>query len=245
MSKDIHDADCGYTITGHIHNCSCGASDTPPSTELSKAIEEFTRWWHIRCGYARDHYKETNLLGKIILAAQQAERLSRELEHEQKRNSVIHYGLGLSIKEQDQLKSANDSLAKACAAFKTIGNKLLTIFKHPTKSVTYLEMDELEKALSSTAGQGYVKVEIPQHLLEQCCVCGDKAYRIYPVCSKHKSDNDVTAQIQSLTQANGELQKDKERLDWLDRNSGSFMQQYDNFDGDIRQAIDAAMLADK
>lgn len=29
------------------------------------------------------------------------------------------------------------------------------------------------------------KIELQPHLLEQCCICHNKAYRIYPVCKEH------------------------------------------------------------
>ena len=37
--------------------------------------------------------------------------------------------------------------------------------------------------------------QISSHLLERCCVCGDKSYRIYPVCRKHMINSDAEAKL--------------------------------------------------
>ena len=33
MSHKSHTADCGYTVTGHAHNCSCPAGDDEATPE--------------------------------------------------------------------------------------------------------------------------------------------------------------------------------------------------------------------
>lgn len=31
--QTTHDADCGYSVTGHIHNCSCGVTNPAPKSD--------------------------------------------------------------------------------------------------------------------------------------------------------------------------------------------------------------------
>lgn len=60
------------------------------------------------------------------------------------------------------------------------------------------------------------KIQVPDHLLEKCCVCGSKPHRIFPVCRDHMNPKDIDATEPANDSLNQAAEKcAKETYCWL------------------------------